>query len=140
MFSAYHRMIYTCLMLGGLSSCSVQSNTLTGNSQSGTNDRIVLVTTNPSSAGHRRLVALSRDYSVLDSFIKNKGYPRYLAETNNSRNRYLIMYYPAQMKAYVCRGGLGRSSHAEFIGPFPIKDSEMAKLRRLDNGTDQFLR
>lgn len=126
-------------MLVLLGSCSVGSNNSTGNTLTGTKDRMVLVNS-PNSYGHRRLVELSRSYPVLDSFIKNKGFPRYLAETSNSRNRYLIMYYPNQRKAYVCRGGLGRSNHAEFIGPITIKDSEMVKLRRLENGADQFLR
>lgn len=82
----------------------------------------------PRTFGHQRLTALSQVYPDLGLFLHQEGYPDFLAETNKSGNRYLILYYLAQRKAFACRSGAGNSRQIEFSGPYPVTDSEFKTL------------
>ncbi|MGJ8633025.1 MAG: hypothetical protein ACSHX7_03830 [Luteolibacter sp.] len=98
---------------------------------SAANDRIMLVRSEPVTFGHTRLSALSHLYPDLGIFLRSKGYPGFLAETNKGGSRYLILYYLDQREAYACRSGIGKSREAEFSGPYPITDSEAKTLGEL---------
>lgn len=96
------------------------------------NDHIMLVRQIPPTFGFRRLAALAEHYPDLAVFIRAEGMPEFLAETNKSGNRYLILYYPGTRRAFACRGGAGNSRRAEFSGPYPITDNELKTLRKLE--------
>lgn len=98
---------------------------------SAANDHIMFVRQAPQTFGHQRLTALSGVYPDLGIFLNQQGYPDFLAETNKSGNRYLILYYPGSRKAFACRSGTGKSRQVEFSGPYPITDGEFATLNNL---------
>lgn len=85
----------------------------------------------PQTFGHKRLFALSEIYPDLGIFLDQQGYPEFLAETNKSGNRYLILYYTASRKQFVCRSGVGDSRQVEFSGPYPVTNTEFTTLDNL---------
>ena len=98
---------------------------------SAANDRIMLVRDQPLTFGYTRLTVLSQLYPDLGLFIEAKGYPEFLAETMKGGNRYLILYYLKERKAFACRSGSGKSRQVEFSGPYPITDREADTLKAL---------
>ncbi len=95
------------------------------------NDHIMLVRRAPPTFGFQRLAALATAYPDLGIFLRQTGDPDFLAETNKSGNRYLILYYTKSRKAYACRTGEGSSRQVEFSGPYPITDGEVRTLSAL---------
>ncbi len=95
---------------------------------SAANDHIMFVRQQPQTFGHQRLNALSSLYPDLALFIRQQGLPDFIAETNKSGNRYLILYYLSSRKAFACRSGPGNSRQVEFSGPYPVTDSEFKTL------------
>jgi len=101
---------------------------------SAANNHIMLVRETPPTFGFLRLNALATHYPDLAVFIRAGGLPRFLAETNKSGNRYLILYYPSSRRAFACRSGTGDPRQVEFSGPYPITDNELKTLRKLEDG------
>lgn len=95
------------------------------------NDHIMLVRRAPPTFGFQRLAALATAYPDLGIFLRQTGDPDFLAETNKSGNRYLILYYTKSRKAFACRTGEGSSRQVEFSGPYPITNGEVRTLSAL---------
>ena len=95
------------------------------------NDHIMLVQKDPPTFGFQRLHAHATAYPDLAVFLRQQGDPGFLAETEKSGNRYLILYYLERRKAFACRTGGNRSRLIEFSGPYPITDGEAKALRTL---------
>jgi hypothetical protein len=100
------------------------------------NNHIMFVRENPPTFGNRRLLALANYYPDLYAFMELQGTPRFLAETNKSGNRYLILYYPEIRKQFVCRSGTGQSRAVEFSGPHPVTPGELKTLEKIETGTE----
>lgn len=98
---------------------------------SAANGHIMFVRQDPQTFGHQRLAALSGIYPDLGIFLDQQGYPGFLAETNKSGNRYLILYYLGSRQAFACRSGTGKSRQVEFSGPYPVTNGEFATLDKL---------
>lgn len=98
---------------------------------SAANNRIMLVRQNPPTFGLHRLIALSSHYPDLAAFINGKGLPDFLAETSKGDNRYLILYYLKERKAFACRTGSGASRQVEFSGPYPVTENEFRTLSKI---------
>lgn len=127
----------TCIMVVGMSSCGSLENTgYLYQTAGAAHDHIMLVRGNPPTFGYQRLQALSLRHADLALFIEHKGQPRYYAETTNSGDRYLILYYPKEREAFACRS-MAKSSHkTEFSGPYPITPNELKTLQKLEAGED----
>lgn len=124
-----------CLPLLALSSCSPSGTTsYLRRTSSAANDHIMLVRERPPTFGFYRLSALAQNYPDLGIFIQSKGFPTFLAETQKGQNRYLILYYPQIRQAFACRSGIQNSRQIEFSGPYPITDSELKTLGKLQSG------
>ena len=82
----------------------------------------------PQTFGHQRLTALSGIYPDLNFFLTQEKFPQFMAETNKSGNRYLILYYLEKRQAFACRSGEGKSRQVEFSGPYPVTDREFTTL------------
>ena len=95
------------------------------------NDHIMYVRADPETFGHKRLAALAGAYPDLGIFLQQKGYPDFVAETNKSGNRYLILYFLEDREAFASRSGAGSSRLVEFSGPYPVTNSEYATLEEL---------
>lgn len=91
----------------------------------------MLVGQSPPTFGFQRLAAFSARYADLAVFTAAKGTPDFLAETSKGDNRYLILYYLRERKAFACRTGSGSSRQVEFSGPYPITDNELRTLSKL---------
>ena len=91
----------------------------------------MLVRREPPTFGFQRLAALATAYSDLGVFLGQSGDPDFLAETNKSGNRYLILYYTNSSKAFACRTGGESSRQVEFSGPYPITVGEARTLQGL---------
>jgi len=98
---------------------------------SAANDHIMFVREDPQTFGHKRLTALAEIYPDLGIFLSQQKYPDFVAETNKSGNRYLILYFLSSREAYACRSGDGDSRQVEFSGPYPVTDGEFATLDQL---------
>jgi hypothetical protein len=109
----------------------VGNTTFLQRSAAAANDHIMLVRRAPPTFGFQRLSALATAYPDLGIFLRQSGDPDFLAETNKSGNRYLILYYTKSRKAFACRTGEGRSRQVEFSGPYPITDGELRTLQGL---------
>jgi hypothetical protein len=95
------------------------------------NDHIMLVRRDPPTFGFQRLAAHAIAHPDLGVFLRQSGDPDFLAETNKSGNRYLILYYTNSKKQYVCRTGGDGSRQVEFSGPYPITTGEGKTLQGL---------
>ena len=130
-------VICICITIACLSSCGSLENTgYLYQTAGAAHDHIMLVRENPPTFGYQRLQALSKRHPDLAVFIERKGQPRYYAETTNSGDRYLILYYPKKREAFACRS-MAKSSHKiEFSGPYPITPNELTTLQKLEAGED----
>ncbi|MBC7979557.1 MAG: hypothetical protein H7Y36_03230 [Armatimonadetes bacterium] len=95
------------------------------------NDHIMLVRREPRTFGYQRLSALAQVYPDLGTFLQQQKVPDFLAETNKSGSRYLILYYLQSRKAYACRSAVTKSRQVEFSGPYPITNNEFKTLSKL---------
>lgn len=95
------------------------------------NDHIMLVRQTPPTFGFQRLSALSVRHPDLGLFTARQGTPDYLAETKMGQDRYLIIYYLGQRRAFACRTVTRSSDQIEFSGPHPITVSEIRTLSKL---------
>ena len=84
----------------------------------------MLVREDPPSFGYDRLKSLSRIYPDLAFFIKQRGAPDFLAETDAASRDYFILYYLKARHAFACRTGQEAGQGIEFAGPYPITDKE----------------
>ena len=98
---------------------------------SAANNHIMLVRRTPPTFGFQRLSALSSHHPDLGVFVSAKGLPDFLAETSKGDNRYLILYYLGERKAFACRTGSGTSRQVEFSGPYPVTENEFRTLSEL---------
>lgn len=98
---------------------------------SAANNHIMLVRQNPPTFGLQRLTALSARHPDLAVFLAGNGMPDFLAETSKGENRYLILYYLRERKAFACRTGTGASRQVEFSGPYPVTENEVRTLSKL---------
>lgn len=127
------KLLALCIALAVLDGCSSWQNTgYLYRTSSAANNHIMLVREKPQTFGFKRLIALSRHYPGLALFLERESLPRYLAETRKSGNHYLILYYSDQRRAFACRSDKGSSHQVEFSGPYPITESELKTLRRLE--------
>jgi hypothetical protein len=91
----------------------------------------MLVRRDPPTFGFQRLAAHAIALPDLGVFLSQSGEPDFLAETNKSGNRYLILYYTKSSKAFACRTGGDGSRQVEFSGPYPITAGEKRTLEGL---------
>jgi hypothetical protein len=117
-------------LLCGACSFSANSSYLQRTSGSA-NDHIMLVRRDPPTFGFQRLAAHAIAHPDLGVFLRQSGDPDFLAETNKSGNRYLILYYTKSSKAFACRTGGDGSRQVEFSGPYPITKGEKKTLQGL---------
>jgi hypothetical protein len=104
---------------------------LPGSASSMARNQIMLVRAEPESFGHYRLASLMRIYPDLDLFVAKRGVPDFLAETNNSRQHYYILYYLDERKAFAARTRAPHPMRLEFAGPYPITDKERKTLDQM---------
>lgn len=109
----------------------------TGWTESQANDRIMLVREEPRTLGYRRLVSQSGIYPDLDAFLHVRGLPDFLAESNASKRRLLILYYLDDRSAVACRANAPSTRAIEFAGPYPITDREYQTLSQLKKDSTQ---
>lgn len=118
----------------GLSSCApIGEKMLTRVEARVANDQMMLVRSTPATFGYQRLLTGMGDHPDLATFVNQRGLPDFLAETGDRANRYLILYYLGQRKAFACRTVPGRSGAVEFAGPYPITDREFETLDSVRN-------
>lgn len=98
-------------------------------------DRIMLVRNAPETLGHRRLVYQSAAHPNLDVFLKEKGYPDFIAETSSDDRQYLILYYLDSKNAFACRTRRGPGEAIDFAGPYTMTDRETKVLRELQENS-----
>lgn len=123
------------LITFALSSCApMSSSSELRKTDDAANDHIMFVRQSPPTLGHRRLKALAAYYPDLSIFINIQGVPSFIAETNKSGNRYIILYYPETRKAFAARCDTGNSHAIEFSGPHPITINELKMLNKLKSG------
>jgi hypothetical protein len=101
---------------------------LPGSILTSANDPIMLVRKEPPSFGYLRLERQSVTYPDLAVFVKRRGLPDFLAETENSERHYFILYYLSERKAFACRSRSGNLGPVEFSGPYPITRREFRLL------------
>lgn len=124
------------VVLLGLSGCTpISDNMLTRVEARVANDQMMLVRASPSTFGYQRMLTGMRDHPDLATFVNQHGLPDFLAETGDRANRYLILYYLGQRKAFACRTVPGRPRGVEFAGPYPITDLEFKTLDSVRNRT-----
>ncbi len=128
-FPVISRLAFIALLCGA---CSHPGNSFYLRRTSGTaNDHIMLVRRDPPTFGFKRLASHAIALPDLGVFLRQSGEPDFLAETNKSGNRYLILYYTKSHKAYACRTGGDGSRQVEFSGPYPITAGEARTLQGL---------
>jgi len=112
-----------------LGSCAhVGDRWLVGSPGFAANDQIMLVRKSPPSFGYHRLLEQSVLHPDLGTFVKLKGQPDFLAETNTAGRHYFILYYLKGRHAYACRTPSLYSREVEFTGPYPITPREYRLL------------
>jgi hypothetical protein len=131
MFLFHSSIFFIFLVLLGFCSCSAGLAPASGHRLSGMDEGIFPVKPESSTQGYRMICSLSGKYPELDSFLKSRGLPGFVAQTAHHSSQYLIMYYVKERKAYVCKGETGFPQHADLIGPFPIKDGEIEILKTI---------
>lgn len=108
-----------------------------GWSERAAQDRIMLVRNAPETLGHRRLTYQSAAHPNLDVFLKEKGFPDFIAETSSEDRQYLILYYLDSKNAFACRTRRGPGAAIDFAGPYSMTDRETKVLRELQEGSKQ---
>jgi len=117
-FRAISHLAFTALLCGA---CSPTTNfSYLQRTSASANDHIMLVRRDPPTFGFQRLAAHAIALPDLGVFLSQSGEPDFLAETNKSGNRDLILYYTKSSKAFACRTGGDGSRQVEFSGPYPI--------------------
>ncbi len=91
-------------------------------------DQIMLVSENPPTLGHQRLVSQSAVYPELKLFLSSRGEPDFLAETSNDGLRYFILYFLDRGQAFAARTRREAERTLEFAGPYPMTDREKEML------------
>lgn len=128
-FPSIPHLAFVSLLCGG---CLPGTNSSYLQRTSGSaNDHIMLVRRDPPTFGYQRLAAHAIALPDLGVFLRQTGEPDFLAETNKSGNRYLILYYTKSGKAFACRTGGDGSRQVEFSGPYPITAGEKRTLQGL---------
>lgn len=93
--------------------------------------KIMTVREQPPSFGYQRLRAHIAKHEEIGLFLDERGWPDFLAESENRGRRYLIFYYTASKSAFACREGGQFGKTMEFSGPYPITEKEMRMLGQL---------
>jgi len=115
-----------------LASCgSVGDSWTNGITRRAAADQIMLVSNEPPTLGHQRLQTQQRIYGDLKIFLSARGWPDFLAETDNDGRRYLILYYLDKRQAFAARTRRPDDRSMEFAGPYPITDRENEMLQSL---------
>jgi hypothetical protein len=109
---------------------------LPGSAASMARNQMMLVRKEPPSFGYYRLSSQKRIYPDLAIFLEGKGTPDFLAETNDQKRNYFILYYLAKREAFACRTHPERSQAMEFSGPYPITRKEYQTLAALGKPAD----
>lgn len=91
-------------------------------------DQIMLVRKEPPSFGFQRLETQSGAYPDLRFFVSKHGLPDFLAETGSGDQKYFILYYLKDRKAFACRTRVENRRSVEFSGPYPITEKEYRLL------------
>lgn len=91
-------------------------------------NQMMLVRQEPPTFGYYRLTSLERNYPDLELFIKKRGTPDFLAETDAASRDYFILYYLKPRHAFACRTRAGNTKAVEVAGPYPITDKEYGIL------------
>lgn len=126
----FMRVLCVTFLIGLLlSSCgTVGDSWMNGLTHRAASDQIMLVSSDPPTLGHQRLVTQRRLYKDLGLFLAARGWPDFLAETSNDGRRYLILYYLDRHQAFAARTRRPDNRSMEFAGPYPITDRESAML------------
>ncbi len=126
--------VAAALSVAALVSCtSFEESGLPGSASSMARNQIMLVNAEPKTFGNYRLTSLMRIYPDLDLFVAKRGVPDFLAETDNSRQHYYILYYLKDRQAFAARTRPPHRRRLEFAGPYPITDKEKRTLQELRN-------
>lgn len=102
---------------------------VTGWTGAAAKDHIMLVRGHPPSLGQRRLVSQSGVYPDLGEFLKIRGMPDFVAETNASNRHFLILYYLDAKSTYACGAKAPSTREIEFSGPYAMTKREYRLLR-----------
>lgn len=124
------RLLVVTFLVGlFLTSCgTVGDSWMNGMTQRAAADQIMLVSSDPPTLGHQRLVTQQRLYKDLGTFLTARGWPDFLAETSNDGRRYLILYYLDRRQAFAARTRRSDDHSMEFAGPYPMTDREFEML------------
>jgi hypothetical protein len=119
------------LALACLSCARFEESGLPGSASSMAQNQIMLIDAETQSLGHYRLTSLMRIHPDLRHFVAKHGTPDFLAETNNDRRHYFILYYLPTRQAYAARTRFADRGRLEFSGPYPVTKSEKVTLEAL---------
>ena len=97
-------------------------------------DQIMLVRKEPASFGFARLESQAQIFPDLALLVRKHGVPDFLAETGDSDQHYLILYYLKPRHAFACRTRHGHAGVLEFAGPYPITPGEYKLLDAFRRG------
>lgn len=101
---------------------------MTGWTGAAANDQIMLVRKDPPSLGLQRLTNQSGVYPDLGVFLKSRGMPDFLAETNARDRHFLLLYYLGTKQAYACLAKSPSSRQIAFSGPYTMSPRECSLL------------
>lgn len=116
----------TCVLMVGCA--RFEESGLPGSASSMARNQMMLVRQEPGTFGYYRLTSLARIYPDLAFFVKKRGTPDFLAETETENQDYFILYYLKKREAFACRTHAGRRRAIEFAGPYPITKREYETL------------
>lgn len=83
-------------------------------------NQMMVVRKDPPTFGHYRLTMLMQQHPDLESFVRTRGTPDFLAETSSDGRHYRILYYLQKRQAFACRTRTEHDGSLEFAGPYPI--------------------
>lgn len=113
-----------------LSACHPVSDAwMTGWTEAAAKDQLMLVRNDPPSLGQRRLTSQAGIYPDLGTFLRTRGMPDFLAESNASNRHFLILYYLKAKCAYACRAKAPETREIEVSGPYPMTRRESRLLQ-----------
>lgn len=115
-----------CVWLAGCA--GFEESGLPGSASSLARNQMMLVHQEPPSFGYYRLTLLTRLYPDLDLFVKKRGVPDFIAETESGYQDYFILYYLKKRQAFACRTHAGSEGRIEFAGPYPVTKREYETL------------
>lgn len=98
-------------------------------------NQMMVVRKDPPTFGHYRLTMLMQQHPDLESFVRTRGTPDFLAETSSDGRHYRILYYLQKRQAFACRTRTEHDGSLEFAGPYPITRRERQILRGLLDGS-----